>query len=146
VELLPGTGCQKIKKTFHFRDPLWIGAWWAGFLTIGVVLFGPSLGLFCFRAPPPAEQEEEEKDPETKEPFLDTETKKKPTKRYVPITYSKYKDLYFRRSPGLALVDRHVQKNAAGQSIVPPTVKEKAMDFYKTIRTVIKQPIYFCKL
>jgi hypothetical protein len=52
----------------------------------------------------------------------------------------------FRRSPGLALVDRHIQKTADGQTIVPPTMKEKALDFYKTIRTVIKQPIYFCML
>jgi hypothetical protein len=44
-------------------------------------LFGPSLGLFCFKAPPPPEDEEEDKDPETKEPFLDSDTKKKPVKR-----------------------------------------------------------------
>lgn len=30
------------------QDPTWIGAWWLGFLFIGVVMIGPSLMLFFF--------------------------------------------------------------------------------------------------
>ncbi|KAI6189840.1 Solute carrier organic anion transporter family member [Aphelenchoides bicaudatus] len=143
IGMLLGSVTNKFYYTFDAprgltpRDPLW-----AGFLAIGLVLFGPSLGLFCFKAPPPSEEEEKEaeKDPETKEPFIDSETKKKPTKqRFVCNIITSLNTSNYRRSPGLALVDRHVQKTADGQT-------EKALDFYKTIRTVIKQPIYFCML
>lgn len=34
--------------------------WWGGFLVIGTVLFGPSLSLFCFKAPTYDEDEDEE--------------------------------------------------------------------------------------
>lgn len=33
------------------RDPMWIGRWWAGFLGISIVMFGPSLALYLFPAP-----------------------------------------------------------------------------------------------
>lgn len=33
--------------------------WWGGFLVIGILLFGPSVGLFCFK--PPAYEDNEEK-------------------------------------------------------------------------------------
>uniref|UniRef100_A0A7E4ZU18 Solute carrier organic anion transporter family member n=1 Tax=Panagrellus redivivus TaxID=6233 RepID=A0A7E4ZU18_PANRE len=35
-------------------DPDWIGRWWAGFLLIGIILFFPSLALFCFPTPKPS--------------------------------------------------------------------------------------------
>lgn len=57
------------------RDPLWIGAWWAGFLLLGLILFGPSLGLFCFKEPPRSAEDEDEDevvgDPEAKRELLD---------------------------------------------------------------------------
>jgi hypothetical protein len=52
------------------KDPLWIGCWWAGFMAIGLVLFGPSLGLFCFKAPAP------KKEDETTEKFINNDNKK----------------------------------------------------------------------
>jgi hypothetical protein len=65
------------------KDPLWIGCWWAGFLAIGVVLFGPSLGLFCFKAPSPSRPEDDEKDEEVKEKFIDPDNPKKAIKKYA---------------------------------------------------------------
>jgi hypothetical protein len=38
---------------------MWIGRWWGGFLAIGIILFGPSMGLFCFRAPTPASADDD---------------------------------------------------------------------------------------
>lgn len=57
-------------KTFSFsaprgvtpRDPMWIGMWWGGFLVIGLILFGPSLALFCFKAPEKDESDVENYD------------------------------------------------------------------------------------
>lgn len=69
------------------RDPMWIGRWWGGFLTIGGVLFLPSLLLFCFRNP---------KQPQTNETDEGKEVDKK-------------------RSRGLALVDRHLEKGENGK-------------------------------
>lgn len=43
----------------------------------------------------------------------------------------------------MALVDRHVEKNEEGDAVVPDTLRDKALDFFNTIRTVIKQPVYF---
>ncbi|KHN71628.1 Solute carrier organic anion transporter family member 3A1 [Toxocara canis] len=42
------------------RDPMWIGRWWAGFLGISVVLFGPSLALYLFPAPSKKKRDDEE--------------------------------------------------------------------------------------
>uniref|UniRef100_A0A0N4U147 Solute carrier organic anion transporter family member n=1 Tax=Dracunculus medinensis TaxID=318479 RepID=A0A0N4U147_DRAME len=33
------------------RDPMWIGRWWAGFLGIAIIMFGPSLALYFFPVP-----------------------------------------------------------------------------------------------
>ncbi|KAF7635506.1 hypothetical protein Mgra_00005045 [Meloidogyne graminicola] len=38
------------------KDPMWIGRWWQGFMSIGGVLFFPALLLFCFRNPKPSEE------------------------------------------------------------------------------------------
>ncbi|KAI6199858.1 Solute carrier organic anion transporter family member [Aphelenchoides besseyi] len=102
------------------RDPAW-----AGFLLLGAVLFFPSLGLFCFKEPPQSEEEDYEKDVETKEELLDSEGNRKPKQR----------------NRKLALVDRHIEKNADGKTM-PNSLSGKFNDFAATVRSVLKQPIY----
>lgn len=80
---------------------MWIGMWWGGFLIIGLILFGPSLALFFFKAPEKEEFGEDESVAETnsndlinektnqlvKEPLIDQNPNemnaKKPQKRYI---------------------------------------------------------------
>uniref|UniRef100_A0A0N5BGB6 Solute carrier organic anion transporter family member n=1 Tax=Strongyloides papillosus TaxID=174720 RepID=A0A0N5BGB6_STREA len=52
---LIGSACNRIYYTFSApppgltaKDPTWIGAWWLGFLIIGIVAIFPSLILFFF--------------------------------------------------------------------------------------------------
>lgn len=49
---------------------------------------------------------------------------------------------FFRKSRGLALVDRHAERNSEGKTVVPGSLREKFFDFFKTISNVVKQPIY----
>ncbi|KAI3418783.1 hypothetical protein GPALN_007885 [Globodera pallida] len=100
------------------KDPMWIGRWWAGFLLIGSALLLPSLALFFFRNPKPSSTaaETEEKDDDGKQKQ--------------------------QRPRGLALVDRHLEKGEDGEAIVPKGVLAKGADFFQTMSTVIKQPIY----
>jgi hypothetical protein len=106
------------------RDPMWIGCWWGGFLVIGLVLFGPSMGLFCFPAPNP--KKEAEKDKAAAEKLL--------TNGGEATVQKKHR--------GLALVDRHIEKTENGESVMPESVKDKFRDFKETIVTVLRQPVY----
>ncbi|KAI1707365.1 organic anion transporter polypeptide (OATP) family domain-containing protein [Ditylenchus destructor] len=122
------------------RDPMWIGMWWGGFLTIGIALFFPSLALFCFRAPEPENEEEstvtDEEEGQAvngKKQLLDQSDLgvgkdiPKPTKT---------------KNRGLALVDRHAEKGLDGNTVVPTGFGDKVKDFFETVQTVLKQPIY----
>uniref|UniRef100_A0A8R1Y083 Uncharacterized protein n=1 Tax=Onchocerca volvulus TaxID=6282 RepID=A0A8R1Y083_ONCVO len=46
------------------------------------------------------------------------------------------------RNKGLALIDRHVARNEAGNTIMPATVKAKFIDFVSTVQTILKSPVY----
>ncbi|CAD5224170.1 unnamed protein product [Bursaphelenchus okinawaensis] len=105
------------------RDPMWIGCWWFGFLIIGCLLFGPSLGLFCYRTSS-TYHEEDNGEGGVKEDLLDEEGKQKKKPRQ------------------LALVDRHAERTADGKTVVPGTFKEKMDDFIVTLKSVITQPVY----
>lgn len=40
------------------------------------------------------------------------------------------------------MVDRHIEKTAEGDIVMPETWKEKIHDFKQTIFTVVRQPVY----
>ena len=77
---------------------MFAGAWWAGFLLLGLVLFGPSLGLFCFKEPPRVDGDEDDEqeddddadaetkhDPESKRELLDAAPAEKKPKKLANI-------------------------------------------------------------
>lgn len=72
---------------------MWIGRWWGGFLTIGSVLFLPSLMLFCF--PNQKTKENEGKREGDGKGGGDAAAAQK--------------------SRGLALVDRHMERDENGK-------------------------------
>ncbi|TKR87203.1 hypothetical protein L596_011644 [Steinernema carpocapsae] len=109
------------------RDPMWIGCWWAGFMVIGTLLAGPSLGLFCFPAPEELDEEETEDDEDPKTIGKGAEVEMQPLKK---------------KPRKLALVDRHLQKTEDGKALMPESLFGKAKDFALTMAEVFKQPVY----
>ena len=94
------------------RDPMWIGAWWVGFLGISIVMFGPSLALFCFPNPPQKTERRSTRNSVTSQTH-DGDVKN----GEVGKNRSPRKE----RKRSLALVDRHVPKTEHGATLVPET-------------------------
>ncbi|KAJ1351351.1 hypothetical protein KIN20_007341 [Parelaphostrongylus tenuis] len=120
IGLLVGSKLNQIYYTFDPPqgltplDPMWIGCWWLGFLIFGALLFFPSLALFLF---PSDTLEENDTDSVTKTP-LSQGTSPKPRKT-------------------LNLRDKHVKIHADHV-----TTKEKFNEFFSTVRTLFRNPIY----
>jgi hypothetical protein len=106
---------------------------WGGFLTIGSILFFPSLLLFCFRNPNPKEEDES------------------------TINDDAGNGKQQQRPRRLALVDRHLEKGKNGEVIfskygriyriiskatVPIGFAAMSRDFSQTISTVLRRPVY----
>ena len=99
----------------------------AVFLVIGIILFGPSLALFCFKAPENEDDEEneviEESDMSNQKP---NELAKErliiepnPREALNEMDENVVKKTPKRKSRGLALVDRHAERNSEGETVVP---------------------------
>uniref|UniRef100_A0A915ECQ6 Solute carrier organic anion transporter family member n=1 Tax=Ditylenchus dipsaci TaxID=166011 RepID=A0A915ECQ6_9BILA len=128
------------------RDPMWIGMWWGGFLVIGLVLFGPSLALFCFKAPQPEPEDDAEdsclENGSVEDEKSRTNGKEKLLDAPLAVPEGGPKKPAKKKTRGLALVDRHVEKGADGSTVVPESLEDKIKDFAQTISTVIRQPVY----
>ncbi|CAJ0950157.1 unnamed protein product, partial [Mesorhabditis belari] len=123
IGLLVGSGLNRVYVNFDPPqglsplDPAWIGCWWLGFFIFGILLLFPSIALFLF---PSGTLSEEEEAAEAKAAENGTGPKKR----------------------RLNLVDKHVRKRSDGKAFMPETVEDKVRDFFKTIYSVLKSPIY----
>uniref|UniRef100_A0A9J2PMC3 Solute carrier organic anion transporter family member n=1 Tax=Ascaris lumbricoides TaxID=6252 RepID=A0A9J2PMC3_ASCLU len=120
------------------RDPMWIGRWWAGFLGISIVMFGPSLALYLFPAPSKKKAidgtaELENGDGVKTSLQAETGVEQQPLQKAKPT---------HKRNRSLALVDRNVTRDKDGNTVVPKNFDEKVNDFISTVKTIIRAPVY----
>uniref|UniRef100_A0A914ZJ48 Solute carrier organic anion transporter family member n=1 Tax=Parascaris univalens TaxID=6257 RepID=A0A914ZJ48_PARUN len=120
------------------RDPMWIGRWWAGFLGISVVMFGPSLALYLFPTPSKKKAVGETAELENGDGVkislkAEMGVEQQPLQKAKPT---------HKRNRSLALVDRNVTRDKDGNTVVPKNFDEKVNDFISTVKTIIRAPVY----
>jgi len=106
--------------------------------------FGPSLALFCFRAPDP-ESENRQGDDSSRDDLRNGKEKAAVKEKLLEANGGSPAQAPSKRTPkrkGLALVDRHAERGEDGKVDVPSSFKSKVDDFVTTISSVLKQPIY----
>lgn len=107
--------------------------------------FGPSLALFCFRAPDP-ESENIQSSNNSRDDLRNGKEKAAVKERLIEANGgSPAQAAPSKRTPkrkGLALVDRHAERGEDGKVDVPSSFGSKVNDFVTTISSVMKQPIY----
>ncbi|MFH4979059.1 hypothetical protein AB6A40_005768 [Gnathostoma spinigerum] len=129
------------------RDPMWIGRWWAGFLLIGVVLFGPSLALYFFPNRP-RRKASQQSEGEKKDKSVDTganDNEKKSVKLEV-VDGSEAESLKKpkrKRQRSLALVDRNVARDESGKTLIPTTFGGKVKGLYVNCDSFLKDVSFY---
>ncbi|KAM3716382.1 Solute carrier organic anion transporter family member 1A1 [Dirofilaria immitis] len=126
------------------RDPLWIGRWWAGFLGIGIASLCPSLALYLY--PTCVNYNHDQLNREICNDEKNSLDDRTSSEIHSLVDEKKVVAGGNMRSKGLALIDRHVVRNDAGNTVVPTSAKAKIIDFISTVKTIMKSPVYVCSI